>query len=110
MFIILAYDIPDNRRRTRLFKSLKRFGSPVQESVFEFHLDAGELLRLKRAVNLIIDPHQDGLAPDIHPLEVVSPIFGCHNAIPCKNDFRPIEGDAGFHLAAKRDVIGLFGQ
>ena len=61
MFIILAYDIPDNRRRTRLFKTLKRFGSAVQESVFEFHLDAGELLRLKRAVNFIIDPHQDQL-------------------------------------------------
>jgi CRISPR-associated protein Cas2 len=59
MFIILAYDISDNRRRTRLFKTLKRFGSPVQESVFEFHLDAGELMRLKRAVQVVIDPAED---------------------------------------------------
>jgi len=38
-FIVLAYDIPDDRRRTKLFKTLKRFGFPVQESVFEFHLN-----------------------------------------------------------------------
>ncbi len=59
MFIVLAYDISDNRRRTRLFKMLKRFGSPVQESVFEFHLDAGQLVRLKRAVNSILDHQSD---------------------------------------------------
>ena len=59
MFIILAYDIPNDRRRARLFKTLKRFGSPVQESVFEFHLNAGELLKLKRAVQTVIDPALD---------------------------------------------------
>lgn len=48
MFIILAYDIPDDRRRTRLFKTLKRFGFAVQESVFEFHLNQGELRALKK--------------------------------------------------------------
>ena len=34
MFIVVAYDIPDDRRRTRLFKRLKGFGTPVQYSVF----------------------------------------------------------------------------
>lgn len=78
MFIILAYDIPDNRRRTRLFKTLKRYGSPVQESVFEFHLDAGELLRLKRAVNAVIDAAQDQvrfyqLCPTCHARTEMTP-------------------------------------
>lgn len=78
MFIILAYDIPDNRRRTRLFKTLKRFGSPVQESVFEFHLDAGELLRLKRAIQTVIDPAEDQvryyqLCPTCHARTEMTP-------------------------------------
>ena len=59
MFVILAYDIPDNRRRTRLFKTLKRFGSPVQESVFEFHLTPGEIAHLKRAVYALLDERVD---------------------------------------------------
>ena len=79
MFIVLAYDIPENRRRTRLFKLLKRFGSPVQESVFEFHLDAGELLRLKRAVTELIDPQQDQvryyqLCPTCHARTEMTPV------------------------------------
>jgi len=59
MFIVVAYDISDDKRRTRLHKSLKRFGHPVQESVFEFHLNATELLRLKDFVNRVIDPETD---------------------------------------------------
>lgn len=59
MFIVLAYDIPDDRRRTRLFKTLKRFGFTVQESVFEFHLNQGELRELKKAVHAVIDSTVD---------------------------------------------------
>lgn len=59
MFIVLAYYIPDNRRRTRLHKALKRFGTAVQYSVFEFHLNAAELLRLKQFVAREIEPHED---------------------------------------------------
>ena len=59
MFIVLTYDIPDDRRRTRLHKALKRFGTPVQFSVFEFHLNGAELLRLKQFVRQEIDPKQD---------------------------------------------------
>ncbi|MFN0124101.1 MAG: CRISPR-associated endonuclease Cas2 [Blastocatellia bacterium] len=59
MFVVVAYDISDDRRRARLFKTLKRFGSPVQESVFEFHLNTGEITRLKRAVRAVTDARVD---------------------------------------------------
>ncbi|MFN7949871.1 MAG: CRISPR-associated endonuclease Cas2 [Blastocatellia bacterium] len=59
MFIVLAYDVPDDRRRARLFKTLKRFGEPVQESVFEFHLNQSEMAHLKRAVLSVIDERVD---------------------------------------------------
>ena len=35
MFIVVAYDIEDDKQRTRLHKTLRRFGEPVQFSVFE---------------------------------------------------------------------------
>ncbi len=71
MFIVLTYDISDDRRRTQLFKTLKRFGFAVQESVFEFHLNHGELRILKRAIRAIIDPNLDqvrlyNLCPTCH--------------------------------------------
>ena len=59
MFILLTYDIPDDRRRTRLHKALKRFGTAVQFSVFEFHLNAAQLLRLKQFVAREIQPQED---------------------------------------------------
>ncbi|MDN3512292.1 MAG: CRISPR-associated endonuclease Cas2 [Candidatus Jettenia sp.] len=35
MFIIVVYDISDNKRRTKMFKSMKNFGTPIQFSAFE---------------------------------------------------------------------------
>ena len=35
MFLVVAYDISDDKIRTRLHKTLRRFGERVQFSVFE---------------------------------------------------------------------------
>lgn len=32
---IICYDIEDNKERTRIYKCLKRYGIPIQKSVFE---------------------------------------------------------------------------
>ncbi len=50
MFIVVAYDISDDRRRTRLHKRLKGFGRPVQYSVFECVLTEQSLRKLKETV------------------------------------------------------------
>ena len=50
MFIVVAYDISDDRRRTRLHKRLKGFGIPVQYSVFECVLTEQNLRKLKETV------------------------------------------------------------
>ena len=39
MFIVVAYDICDDRRRLCVHKALKNFGHPVQYSTFECLLD-----------------------------------------------------------------------
>lgn len=58
-FVVVAYDIPDDRRRERLHHLLEGFGTPVQYSVFECLLEDQELARLKRRVARTIRPRLD---------------------------------------------------
>jgi CRISPR-associated protein Cas2 len=58
-FIVVCYDIPDDRRRTKLHKQLLGFGAPVQYSVFECLVSEAEWLRLQRTVRRIIKPRLD---------------------------------------------------
>ena len=59
MFVVVVYDISDDRRRTRLHDVLKNFGTPVQYSVFECILDAKRLKQMKKAVRRVIKPRRD---------------------------------------------------
>lgn len=54
MFIIVAYDIVDNKRRTRLAKGMKSYGYRVQKSVFECQLD-DDYLQMKKAIEKTIN-------------------------------------------------------
>jgi CRISPR-associated protein Cas2 len=53
-FVVVAYDIEDNRRRTKLHNTLMNFGCPVQYSVFECILDKEGLRKMKVAVERVI--------------------------------------------------------
>ena len=55
MFVIISYDIADDTRRSRLFKTLKNFGQWMQFSVFECELDKMNFLRLKDRLDHVID-------------------------------------------------------
>lgn len=59
--IVFVYDIPDDKRRERLRKTLLRFGTPVQYSVFECDLTPRQLKRLAKAVRALIKPHEDNV-------------------------------------------------
>lgn len=61
MFYVISYDIPDNRRRSQLAKVLKGFGSRVQYSVFEAHLNGKQYEELKRAVARVINLSEDSV-------------------------------------------------
>lgn len=50
LFIVVAYDISDDRRRARLHKKLKGFGTAVQYSVFEAILDSANLAKMKKMI------------------------------------------------------------
>ena len=58
-FVVVAYDIPDDKRRTRLHKRLLDFGTPVQYSVFECLLAEKDFERMQRAVRRTIKPRLD---------------------------------------------------
>ena len=61
MFFIVTYDVTDDRRRTRLAKALKDFGSRVQYSVFECLMGRKELEKMTQRIKEIIDDAEDSV-------------------------------------------------
>ena len=60
-FVVVTYDLPNDRRRTKLHSLLEDYGTPVQYSVFECLVDADELQRMQRAVRKVIKPRLDSV-------------------------------------------------
>lgn len=61
MFIVVSYDIPDDKGRTRLYKLLLNYGGRVQYSVFECLLDGKHFNELKKRVRKVIDVKEDSV-------------------------------------------------
>lgn len=58
-FVVVVYDISNDKRRTKLHDTLLNYGTPVQYSVFECLLDAASLAQLKQAIRRVIKPKLD---------------------------------------------------
>ncbi len=58
-FVLVAYDIPDDRRRTKLHDRLLDFGSPVEYSVFECLVGGAELKKMQRMIEKTISKRRD---------------------------------------------------
>ncbi len=58
-FILIVYDISNDKRRTRLHNTLLNYGTPVQYSVFECLLDRKAREKMKKAVRRVIRPKTD---------------------------------------------------
>lgn len=62
MFVVVSYDIPDDRRRLKIAQTLLDYGGErVQYSVFEMHITARHFERLRRELDAIIDPGEDSV-------------------------------------------------
>ena len=61
MFYVISYDIPDDGRRNQLAKVLKGFGTRVQYSVFEAHLNRRQYEALKQNIASLIDASEDSV-------------------------------------------------
>lgn len=60
-FYLLAYDIADDKRRLKIAKACESVAERVQNSVFEAHLEAGELNQLVQRTKKIMKPEEDSL-------------------------------------------------
>jgi CRISPR-associated protein Cas2 len=59
MFVVVSYDIPDNKRRRKIMKTMEGFGYRAQYSVFECRLTAQQLARLRERLEALIVEEQD---------------------------------------------------
>ncbi|MDO5076190.1 CRISPR-associated endonuclease Cas2 [Corynebacterium sp.] len=67
--ILIAYDVPDDRRRTRLAKALSTYGDRIQYSVFVTDMIPAKTIRLKDKIRDLIDESEDSvLFCDLGPL------------------------------------------
>lgn len=58
-FIIVSYDISNDKRRTKAAKTLEDFGKRVQYSVFECRLLPAEIEKLKKRLKPFVREAQD---------------------------------------------------
>jgi CRISPR-associated protein Cas2 len=58
---LVAYDISDDRRRTKIHKILCGFGQWTQYSIFECHLSDKEMVALHGRLDNVIDPKEDNI-------------------------------------------------
>lgn len=61
MFIVVSYDIPDDKRRTKVMKTMKDFGQHVQYSVFECEIKHKDYGRLRQQLKKLINPRLDNI-------------------------------------------------
>jgi len=60
-FMVVSYDIANNRRRQKVVKIMEGYGRRVQYSVFECRLTAQNFRRLREKLRAVIDPKEDSI-------------------------------------------------
>ncbi|MGK7939090.1 MAG: CRISPR-associated endonuclease Cas2 [Crocosphaera sp.] len=61
MLVLVVYDIPDDKRRTKLSKFLEGYGRRVQLSVFECFLSLEEMRQLYERVQKRVKLEEDNV-------------------------------------------------
>lgn len=70
--VLVAYDVPDDRRRNRVAKKLLTYGDRIQYSVFVVDASPAKIMRLRSDLNAIVEEKEDSiLLCDIGPLSSV---------------------------------------
>jgi CRISPR-associated protein Cas2 len=61
MFLVVSYDIVNDRTRTKVHAYLQGYGTRVQYSVFECDLTATQMATVQRHLQHLIDPRTDSV-------------------------------------------------
>lgn len=60
-FYVIAYDISNDKRRTKVHKTLSGFGDWTQFSLFECHLSAKQYLKLRHRLAGVLEDKEDSV-------------------------------------------------
>jgi len=60
-FYVVAYDIPDDRRRAKVHNILSGYGRWTQYSLFECYLTRKEMVELRARLNRRLRPEEDSV-------------------------------------------------
>jgi len=74
IFVVVSYDIPDDKRRTNVAKLMLRFGDRVQFSVFECNVEEKEFLIMLKKLEKAVFPKEDSVRIYVLCKECVSRI------------------------------------
>jgi len=61
VYIVVSYDIVDDKKRLQLAKLMLNYGRRVQKSVFECRIDEKKFLEMKGKIERIIDFEEDSV-------------------------------------------------
>lgn len=61
MFVVVSYDISEDKRRTKIHEILKSYGQWMQYSLFECNLTKTEYAKLRSRLNKIINFETDSI-------------------------------------------------
>lgn len=59
MFVMISYDVVEDKKRLKLMKFLEDYGDRVQKSVFECNLSAKTYVEMKAGIEQIINKRKD---------------------------------------------------
>ncbi|MDJ0581165.1 CRISPR-associated endonuclease Cas2 [Crocosphaera sp.] len=61
MFVLVSYDITENKRRTKIHSILKSYGQWVQYSIFECDLTETQYAKLRQRLSKLIEADTDSI-------------------------------------------------
>lgn len=61
MFVVVSYDISEDKRRTKIHKALKSYGQWVQYSIFECSLTETQYAKLRSRWQKLIQAETDSI-------------------------------------------------
>lgn len=61
MFVVISYDISEDKRRTKVHSLLKSYGQWMQYSVFECDLTKAQYAKLRDRASKLIQPETDSI-------------------------------------------------
>ena len=79
---LVCYDIRNEKRLMKVYKTLKQIGLHIQYSVFHCRLSWQELIQLEERLKELIDESEDDVRIYPLPSEMKVLVMGCGDRIP----------------------------